>query len=334
MTDPVRWGVISTADIGLSKVLPAMQNSAMTSLDAIASRDLQRARTAAEKLGIGKAYGSYEELLNDPDIEAVYIPVPNHLHVPLSEQAAAAGKHVLCEKPIALSAKEAERLIVARDKHNVLIEEAFMVRSHPQWLKARELVRDGSIGELLAVQGFFSYFNTDPDNVRNMADIGGGALYDIGCYPITTTRFLFDAEPDRVISTIDRDPNFKTDRLVSALMDFPAGQAQFTVSTQMVPYQRMQIFGSKGRIEIEIPFNAPPTQPTRIFLDDGSELGDVSRREIVFDTVDQYTLQGEQFSRAIREGDEQVVSLENTVNNMRVIDAVFRSHESGSWEAP
>ena len=334
MTDPVRWGVISTADIGLSKVLPAMQNSAMTTLDAIASRDLERARTAAGKLGIGKAYGSYEELLDDPEIEAVYIPVPNHLHVPLSEQAAAAGKHVLCEKPIGLSAREAERLIVARDKHNVLIEEAFMVRSHPQWLKARELVRDGSIGDLLAVQGIFSYFNTDPDNVRNMADIGGGALYDIGCYPITTTRFLYDAEPVRVVSTIDRDPNFKTDRHVSALMEFPTGQAQFTVSTQMVPYQRMQILGSKGRIEIEIPFNAPPTEQTRIFLDDGGHLGDASRREILFDAVDQYTLQGEQFSRAIREGSEQVVPLENTVNNMRVIDAVFRSHQSGSWEAP
>lgn len=334
MSDPVRWGVISTADIGLSKVLPAMQNSAMTSIDAIASRDLDRAQSAAKTLGIKKAYGSYEDLLNDPDIEAVYIPVPNHLHVPLSEQAAAAGKHVLCEKPIALTAVEAERLIVARDTHNVMIEEAFMVRSHPQWLKARELVRDGTIGDLLAVQGFFSYFNTDPNNVRNMADIGGGALYDIGCYPITTTRFLFDTEPSRVVSIIDRDPNFRTDRLVSALMDFPGGQAQFTVSTQMVPYQRMQIFGSKGRIEIQIPFNAPPAEATRIFVDDGSELGDASRREITFDAVDQYTLQGEQFSKAIRGGVEQVVSLENTIDNMRVIDAVFRSHETGSWEAP
>ena len=278
MSEPVRWGVISTADIGMKKVLPAMLKGEMTRIVAIASRDRARAEAAAETLGIEKAYGSYEDLLDDPDIEAVYIPVPNHLHVPLTEQAAAAGKHVLCEKPIALTAEEAGRLIGARDKYKVLIQEAFMVRSHPQWLMARDLVRGGTIGDLLAVHCVFSYFNRDPANVRNMADIGGGALYDIGCYPITTSRFLFESEPVRVLSLIDRDPDFGTDRLVSAIMDFSGGRALFTVSTQMVPYQRVQVLGSKGRIEIEIPFNAPPNEPVRVFVDDGSELGDVSRR--------------------------------------------------------
>ena len=330
--EPVRFGVVSTAKIGIEKVIPAMQQSAHCRIVAIASRELTRARAAADALGIPRAYGSYAELLQDPEIEAVYNPLPNHLHVPISIEAAAAGKHVLCEKPIALTAAEAERLVAAREHAAVLIQEAFMVRSHPQWLRARELVRDGEIGALRVVQGSFSYMNVDPANVRNQAGIGGGGLYDIGCYPIATARFLFEAEPTRVASQIEYDPNFETDRLASVLLQFPTGQALFYCSTQLVPYQRMQILGTAGRIEIEIPFNAPPDRPCRIFVDNGSQLGDASARLETFDVVNQYTVQGDLFARAIREGTPLPFPLEDAVANMRVLDAVFRAGRSGRWE--
>lgn len=329
---PVNWGIISTALIGTAKVIPAMQKSKHCRIQAIASRDLALAKKWAEKLGIPKAYGSYEELLADREIEAVYNPLPNHLHVPWSIKAAEAGKHVLCEKPIALDAKEAEQLVAARNRTGKLITEAFMVRSHPQWLRARELVRQGKIGELRAVQGLFTYFLTDPKNVRNMADIGGGGLYDIGCYPIVTSRFLFEAEPTRVVGLIERDPVMKIDRLASAILDFPKGQATFTCATQLTPYQRMQILGTKGRIEVEIPFNAPPDKPCRIFIDDGSQLGDASAKEEAFPVCDQYAIQGDLFSEAIRTGKPVEFPLENAVQNMRIIDAIFRSAKTGGWE--
>ncbi len=276
---PVKWGIISTAKIGVQKVIPAMQRGELCDIVAIGSRDLAKAQKVAADLGIPRAYGSYEELLADPEIEAVYNPLPNHLHVPLSIQAAEAGKHVLCEKPIAMDAAEARKLVEARDRTGVVIAEAFMVRWHPQWRRAREIVRSGRIGELRSVQGSFNYFNADPANIRNQADIGGGGLMDIGCYPIVGSRFLFEAEPKRVVGMIERDPEMGTDRLTSALLEFDAGQASFTCSTQLVPYQRMQIFGTKGRIEIEIPFNAPPDKPCRIFVDDGSILGGASAKE-------------------------------------------------------
>jgi len=329
---PVNWGVISTALIGTAKVIPAMQKSRHCRIQAIASRDLALAKKWAKELGIPKAYGSYEELLADREIEAIYNPLPNHLHVPWSIKAAEAGKHVLCEKPIALDAKEAGQLLAARDRTGRLIAEAFMVRGHPQWLRARELVRQGRIGSLRAVQGFFSYFLTDPANVRNRADIGGGGLYDIGCYPIVTSRFLFGAEPTRVVGLIEFDPVLKIDRLASAILDYPKGQASFMCATQLVPYQRMQILGTKGRIEVEIPFNAPPDQPCRIFVDDGSALGDASAGEESFPACDQYTIQGDLFSEAIRSGKPVEFPLENAVQNMRVIDALFRSAKTGRWE--
>jgi predicted dehydrogenase len=328
----VNWGIISTALIGTAKVIPAMQKSKHCRIQAIASRDLALAKKWAKELGIPRAYGSYEELLADREIEAVYNPLPNHLHVPWSIKAAEAGKHVLCEKPIALDAKEAEQLVAARNRTGKLITEAFMVRSHPQWLRARELVRQGKIGELRAVQGLFTYFLTDPENVRNKADIGGGGLYDIGCYPIVTSRFLFGAEPTRVVGLIERDPVLKIDRLASAILDFPTGQASFMCSTQLVPYQRMQILGTKGRIEVEIPFNAPPDQPCRIFVDDGSALGDASAKEEAFPVCDQYGIQGDLFSEAIRSGKPPEFPLENAVHNMRIIDAIFRSAKTGGWE--
>ncbi len=328
----VRWGVLGVANIAMKKVIPAMQRSERCEIVAIASRDPERARQAAKQLQIPKPFGSYEEMLADSLLDAIYNPLPNHLHVPWSIKAAEAGKHVLCEKPLALSAQEAGRLIEVRDKTRVKIGEAFMVRTHPQWLRARELVCSGAIGELRAIVSVFSYFNRDPKNVRNVASIGGGGIYDIGCYPITMARFLFEREPVRVAAMVERDPEMHTDRLSSALLDFDPGQAIFTCSTQLVPFQRMQVLGTKGRIDIEIPYNIPPDRPSRIFIDDGSQLGGLSARAEEFATVDQYTIQGDAFSKAIQEDGEVPVPLENALGNMKVIDAVFRAAESGIWE--
>ncbi len=327
----VRWGVLGVANIAVKKVIPGMKKGSRSEIVAIASRDLGRAQAAAKELSLPAAYGSYEELLADPNVDAVYNPLPNHLHVPWSIKAAEAGKHVLCEKPIALSSQETQKLIAARDRTGVKIGEAFMVRTHPQWLRARELVRQGAIGELRSILSVFSYFNNDPQNIRNQFEIGGGGIMDIGCYPITMSRFFFEREPVRAVSLIDRDPEMGTDRLSSALLDFAPGQATFICATQLVPFQRMQVFGTKGRIELEIPYNIPPDRPSRIFIDDGSQLAGASARTEEFPVVDQYAIQGDAFSQAIRENTEVPVPLEDALANMRVIEAVFRSAEKGDW---
>jgi predicted dehydrogenase len=334
MPDKVRWGVLGAANIAVKKVVPAMQRGEWSEVVALASRDVERARAAAGALGVRKVYGSYEELLADPEIEAVYNPLPNHLHVPWTTSAAEAGKHVLCEKPIAMNVAEARELLAVRDRTGVKIQEAFMVRTHPQWLGTLELIRAGRVGELRAVAGHFSYFNRDPANIRNRPEMGGGALMDIGCYPVTVSRFVFGEEPRRCLGLVERDPEMGTDRLTSAVLDFPSGQSVFTCSTQLVPYQRMQFYGTRGRVEVEVPFNAPADRPTRIFIDDGSDLfgSGVEVRE--FAPCDQYTVQGDLFSRAVREGGAQPIPLEDAVKNMAVIEAIFRSAESGRWEEP
>ena len=330
----VRWGVLGAANIAVAKVIPAMMRSTRSRVVAIASRDQSKAAAAAKTLGIPRAHGSYEALLADPEVDAVYNPLPNHLHVPWSIRAAQAGKHVLCEKPIALSAAQAEELRTARDRTGVLIGEAFMVRAHPQWLEARRLVESGSIGPLRLVSGHFSYYRRDPHDIRSRPEFGGGALMDIGCYPITISRWMFAAEPIEVIAQIERDPEFGVDRLASALLRFAAGQAVFACSGQLVPFQRMELFGTTGRIQVEIPFNAPPDRPCRIVVDDGSALGGLSAKAIEFPTVDQYTLQADRFSDAIRGRGTIPVSIDDAVGNMAVIDALFRSADSGRWEAP
>jgi len=334
MPDKVRWGVLSTSQFALKLAVPAMQKSEWCDLRAIASRDRKKGEEAARALGIPKVYGSYEELLRDPEIEAIYNPLPNHMHVPWSIKAAEAGKHVLCEKPLSMNAAEATDLLRVQQKTGVKIGEAFMVRTHPQWLRARELVRAGRIGQLRSVIGFFSYFNRDAANIRNKADIGGGGLLDIGCYPITTTRFIFGEEPRRVVSLVERDPDMKVDRLASVIMDFPSGQAVFTCSTQAVPYQRMNLVGTKGRIELEIPFNAPNDRSCRMFIDDGGDLSGKTVSVETFPICDQYTIQGDVFSKAIRENTEVPVPVTDAIKNMAVIDAAFRSAESGRWEMP
>lgn len=323
----IRWGILSTAKIGLDKVIPAMKLGTYSEVAAIASRDLSQSKKAAALLDIPKAYGSYEELLSDPDIDAVYIPLPNHLHVEWAIKTLEANKHVLLEKPLGLSSKEAESLIEASKRMPQLkIMEAFMYRHHPQWQKTKKLVEAGAIGKLKSIQTFFSYHNTDPANIRHNPQYGGGGLMDIGCYCISLSRFIFGQEPTKVNGLIEFDPVFKTDRVASAILEFSTGTSTFTCSTQVTPFQRVNIFGDAGAIEIEIPFNAPPDQPTRLWhrTPEYSE-------EITFEICDQYTIQGDLFSKAILDNTEVPIPLEDALNNMLVIEAVFKSSESGQW---
>ncbi|MFY9728729.1 MAG: Gfo/Idh/MocA family oxidoreductase [Bryobacteraceae bacterium] len=331
----VRWGVLGAASIAIRKVIPAMQRGENCEVTGIASRELAGAAKAARELGVRKAYGSYEELLADPEIEAVYNPLPNHLHVPWSVRAADAGKHVLCEKPLAMSAAEALELIAARDRNGIVAGEAFMVRTHPQWTRLVELVRSGRIGELQSGASSFCYYNRDPKNVRHVRAWGGGALMDIGCYPIKTSRMVFGEEPRRVAATIERDPELDgIDRLTSAVLEYPSGHMVFTCCTQAAASQSAQFFGTKGRIWLDIPFNALADQVSHLRIDDGRDLtgGGLTVEEIA--PCDQYTIQGDLFSRAIRDGGQPPVPLEDSLRNMAVIDALFRSGETGKWEEP
>jgi predicted dehydrogenase len=328
----IRWGVLGVARIATTKVIPAMQRGQWTEVAAIASRDRAKAQEAAGRLGIAKAYGSYEGLLADPEIDAIYNPLPNHLHVPWSIRAAEAGKHVLCEKPAGMNAAEVRGLIAARDRTGVVIGEAFMIQAHPQWLRAVELVRSGRIGKLRAAYGSFGYFHLEADNIRNVRQYGGGGLMDVGCYPIKGSRMVFGEEPRRVAGVLVRDPNFGTDTLTSAILDFPSGQCVFTCGTQVVPNQSMQFLGSAGRIEFEIPFNPVAGKTSRIRIDTGADLAGSGITVEEFPPCDQYTLQGDAFARAIVEHGQPPVPLEDTLRNMKVIDAVFRAGESGRWE--
>jgi len=323
----VRWGILSTAKIGVEKVIPAMQAGRNSEVTAIASRTPGTAAKVAKRLGIPKSHGSYESLLNDPDVDAIYNPLPNHLHVAWSIKAMQAGKHVLCEKPIALTSAEAQTLLDATKSYPELkIMEAFMYRHHPQWAQAKSWVDEGKLGEVHTIQSFFSYYNTDPNNIRNQAELGGGSLMDIGCYNISLSRFLFGREPQRVVGLVTTDPNFQTDRLATAILDFGTANASFSCSTQLSPYQRVNIFGTKARLEIEIPFNAPSDRPCKMWH---QVMGSID--EIQLDPCDQYTLQGEHLSDAILNDTVVGTPLSDAVNNMRVIEAIKRSSEAGSW---
>jgi len=330
----VRWGVLGVASIATRKVIPGMQKGQWSEVTAIASRDPEKAKSAARELNIPISHGSYEALLTDPNVDAIYNPLPNHLHVPWSIRAAEAGKHVLCEKPIALNVDETLELMSTRDRTKVKIGEAFMVKTHPQWLRVKELAQGGSIGQLKSITTIFSYYNRDPQNVRHKPEWGGGGLLDIGSYPITLSRWLFGEEPRRVAGALEFDPDFHTDRLASGILEFRNGQSVFACGTQSNYYQRMELLGSTGRLAVEIPFNAPNDRPTHITIADGMAIygGKVTVEEIP--TCDQYTVQGDAFSRAILENSEVPVPLEDALGNMKVIDAIFRSSQSGKWEQP
>lgn len=326
----LRIGVLSTAAIGVQKVIPAMQQGLLTEVAAISSRSAEKARTAAAELGIEKHYGSYEELLADPEIDAVYNPLPNHLHCPWSKKAMQAGKHVLCEKPLGLTVDEIEDLIHTRDECGVIAAEAFMVKSCPQWIEARERLRRGEIGDLRMIQAFFSYDNQDPENIRNIVDVGGGAMWDIGCYPVVVSRYLFEREPLRTAAALEFDPVMKTDRLDSVILEFESGQAIFGVSTQLVPYQRVHLFGTRGHLEVVIPFNAPNDRPCTLRFDSGT-LVEAEVTSQTFPVMDQYTLQGDDFARAVLEGAEIKSTLEDGLANSKAINAIFTAGREKRW---
>ena len=330
----VIWGAIGgTAKISVDLVLPAMQRSELCEVRAIASRSLEKAQTAAGKLGVPVAYGSYEELLADPEIEAIYNPLPNHMHVDWTIKALEAGKHVLCEKPIALNAQDATRLRDAVERTGLLLAEAFMVRHHPQWRMAREIAQSGRIGDVLAMQEIFAIQMLDPNNIRNIKDVGGGGLYDLGCYAVTTSRFIFGSDPVTVTGSFDFDPDFETDRLMSGIAEYEGGrQLSFICATQMVPRQRVHILGSKGRIEIQIPFNAISDEEMEIYVDDGRDLRGGGIEKIVLPASNQYGLQGDAFSRAVLGEKSLEWDVEDAIVNMKVIDAFFRSSKNKSWE--
>ena len=330
--EKVVWGILSTANIGVKKVIPALMQSDLIRVKGLASRNLESAQATVDKLGLDVAYGSYEDLLADPEIEVIYNPLPNHLHVPMTLAAARAGKHVLCEKPMALKASEIDEL--AEVSHKVHIMEAFMVRHSLQWLEARRLIREGAIGQTQVIQSQFSYNNTDPHNIRNKVEWGGGGLMDIGCYPIVAGRFFFEADPLRVMALISRDKTFGTDTITSGLLDFGSGRhLTFAVSTCLAPAQSVTVFGDKGRLSLSIPFNQPPDAPQIVTVDDGQTLTGATAVTHTLQASNQYTLMGEAFCRAVRGESDLPYGMDDARINMKIIDALFRSETSGAWEA-
>jgi len=328
--EKIKWGILSTAKIGLNSVIPALQKGEYSEVRAIASRSLAKSELASESLGIARAYGSYEELLADPDVEAIYNPLPNNMHLEWNIKIMEAGKHLLCEKPLGLSRAEVEEMILVRDRCGVKAGEAFMLKSHPQWQETRERIRRGEIGDPKLVQGAFTYHNVDPRDIRNIPSMGGGGMWDIGCYCVTMSRYIFEEEPVRVVASMDVDPKFGTDRMGSVILEFPSGQAHFGVSTQLAGFQRMQILGDKGHLEVKIPFNAPIDRPTIIAQDRGNILLDeITKHE--YPTVNQYTLMGDDFSKAVLENREVPVTFEDALSNTKALNAIFESAKSGTW---
>jgi predicted dehydrogenase len=321
---PVSWGILSTADIGLKRVIPAMMKSKLSRVDAIASRSEAPARAAAEMLGIPRYHPSYQELLEDPDIEAIYIPLPNHLHLEWAIAAAEAGKHVLCEKPLALSTSDVRAMIDACNDAGVLLMEAFMYRLHPLWAEVLQVISAGEIGEVRAINIAFSYFNDDPNNIRNIPAFGGGTLYDIGCYAVNVSRLVLGSEPSEVKALIARDERFETDVMTSAVLDFDGRHATFYCSTQAEPDQRVGIYGTRGRIVVEIPFNIPPDRPARFLRIAGGDPPDAPGVEVhEIPPADSYLIQADLFSTAIRTGAPVPIDPEDSLANLKVIEQIF-----------
>ena len=323
----VRWGILSVSNHYKLRVHPQVVHSEIAHMLGIASRDAEKAKRAASEFGLERSYGSYEALLADPDIDAVYLPLPNHLHTEWIKKAADAGKHVLCEKPIALSAAQAADAIHYAESKGVLVMEAFMYRFHPQWVHAREVVRSGEIGKVQFIHTQFAYNNKDPRNIRNILEVGGGALYDIGCYACSSSRFIMGREPERVLSLVQRDEAFGTDSLSSAMLDFGDARALFTVSTQSFPAQRVDIIGTSGSITIFIPYNMYGDVPAEMLISTS-----IGPRTVKLGPSGQYRLMFEAVSKSILEGKPVPTPPQDAIANMRTIDALFRSEKSGGWE--
>ncbi|WP_319415626.1 Gfo/Idh/MocA family oxidoreductase [Marispirochaeta aestuarii] len=321
------WGVLSVSGHYRQRIQLPLRDSSLVKVAAIASRSRERAEAAAAEFGIPKAFASYEDLLADPEIRAVYIPLPNSMHAEWVRKAADAGKHILCEKPFTMNADETAAAVEYARSRGVKVMEAFMYRLHPQWKRVRDLVKVGEIGDVHGVNVFFSYNNQDPSNIRNRKEVGGGALYDIGCYAVSSSRFILDREPERVVSRIVRDPDFGTDILTSAIMDFGGPRATFTVGTQSAPFQRVDVLGSKGSLTVHLPFNMYPDVPAKITVTTS-----IGSRDILFPVRDQYAELFEQFSLAVLEDRPVPTPPQDAVENQKVLDAIFRSAETGQWE--
>ncbi len=323
----ISWGVLGTAKIGVEKVIPAMQKGKYSQISAVSSRNIEKAENVARRLRIPRAYGSYEKLLEDPEIEAVYIPLPNHLHAKWTLKSLEMGKHVLCEKPISMNFKQAEGLKQKAEKFSDLkVMEACMYRFHPQWQTAKKLLDEGKIGELKNIHSIFSYYNDNPKDIRNQLETGGGGLLDIGCYCISSSRFLFGSEPVRVCAAIKYDPKMKIDRLVSAVLEFEGGTSTFTCSTQMTAHSRVDILGADVKIEMPMPFVPLPDNKSKIMHQVGTKT-----KEIIFEACNQYTIQGDSFSKAILDESKVPTPIEDAVANMKVIDKIIESHKKGTW---
>ena len=325
MPDIVRWGILGTSGFARRRVIPAVRDAVHARIIAVASRDAGRAESYARELDIAKAHASYDALLDDPEIDAVYVALPNHKHAAWATRAIEAGKHVLCEKPIACKAEDVQQIIAARDRHGVKAGEAFMVALHPQWVRVRDLIQSGRIGEVRAIQTNFGFLMTGAGNIRDVAEYGGGALLDIGCYPVFCSRFVLEWEPRRVFCTMEFDPQSGVDRMLSGILDFGQVQSSFVCSFVTAPHQSMVFLGTKGSVALEIPFNPPPGRPARVVLD--GEAIDVPMSN-------QFTLEFDAFSRAILNDGSVPVTLESAMGNMKVLDALRTSAESGSWETP
>lgn len=326
--NPVRWGILGASKHFLTRVLPSMKKTTLSEPYAIASRSIDKAKEVASRTGIPVAYGSYDDLLADEAVEAVFIPLPNNMHLEWIKKAADAGKHVLCEKPITMNAAEAieaARYAAAKD---VMLMEAFMYRFQPRWEHVKELVTTGSIGNVLSVRTFFAYSNSDPKNIRNILEAGGGALYDIGCYAVSTARWIFGREPKRVVSAIERDSGFGTDVLVSAILDFGGGHGEFTVGTKSFQGQRVDVFGTNGSIHVTLPFNTFTDTPSTLTVVSG-----LGSREVTFEPVDQYAREMDAFSTAVRLNAAVPTPVADAIGNMSVLDALFKSEKTGGWVA-
>ena len=325
--EKLKIGVLGVSNHLIKRIVLPLRQTQHCYIEAIASRDISKAKECAETFNINKAYGDYQELLDDASIDMVYIPLPNHMHLEWIEKAAIAGKHILCEKPIALDAEQAQESMDICSRHNVKLMEAFMYKFHPQWIYAKDVVKTKQIGDIKYINSSFAYNNPAPNNIRNIKEYGGGAVMDIGCYAISVPRFILDTEPQKVMGIQVEHDRFGTDILSSAIMDFNGVHSTFNVSTLSHPNQYVEIVGTAGRIRVEIPFNTYVDTKAQILISTGQ--GD---RILDFDICDQYGLMFDAFAQAIKNDKPVPHHPQDAINNMKVIDAVFKSSQSGKWE--
>ena len=327
----INWGILSTAKIGWEHVIPAIKKSKNSQVIALASRNLSSARVLTKKFKIPKSYGSYKELYEDKDVDVIYNPLPNHLHIKSSIEACKNKKNLLLEKPLSLKSKDIDPLIEIASQNKVIVKEAFMVRHHPQWQWVKKYIKSGKLGSISSISTVFSYNNKNPKNIRNIKKFGGGAIYDIGCYPTVISRFLLDKEPKRVVGLAKNDKKFKTDILSSVVLDFGEIYSSFIVSTQSTFSQQVIILGTKKTLIVENPFNAVATKPTTIVIYNGKSIYRKENTTKVFPATDQYEHQVTKFSNELLYKTKADYDLIDAKKNMKVLDAIFMSIKKSKW---